>query len=131
MVIDAAGNLYGTTLNGGAYQGGAVFKLTPAGVETLLYSFDAVLGDGYSPQGARAMDSAGNLYGTTLFGGLSGFGAVFEVDSIGTETLLHSFEGTDGKLPLAGILLDSVGNLYGTTSAGGAYGGGTVFKITP
>ncbi len=76
------------------------------------------------------VDKLGNLYGTTMTGGLSSFGTIFEIDTAGTETILHSFGGSDGKIPLAGLVLDSTGNLYGTTSAGGAYGGGTVFKIT-
>ena len=82
--------------------------------------------------GSSVRDSAGNLYGTTAYGGTYGGGVVFKVDTTGAETVLYSFTGgADGANPYAGLLRDSAGNLYGTTTAGGAYGGGVVFKITP
>ena len=131
LVIDAAGNLYGTTLNGGTGGKGIVFKLDPTGKETVLHSFTGTNGDGASPEGALAIDQAGNLYGTTLNGGAAGKGIVFKLDSAGNETVLHSFTGTngDGANPDGGLIRDSAGNLYGTTLHGGATGNGAVFKV--
>jgi uncharacterized repeat protein (TIGR03803 family) len=79
------------------------------------------------------MDTAGNLYGTTLYGGTSGVGTVFELSPSGTETVLHNFAAshTDGYYPYAGLLRDTTGNLYGTAQSGGAKGLGTVFKLSP
>jgi uncharacterized repeat protein (TIGR03803 family) len=92
--------------------------------------------DGSEPYGTLIFDAAGNLYGTTMFGGGSGVGTVFELkpnsDGRWTESVLHSFTGGDGARPFAGLILDGVGNLYGTTEIGGtAEYGGTVFKLTP
>ena len=130
LVLDAAGNLYGTTLYGGVHGRGSVFMITPAGTETQLYSFTGGV-DGDVPVAGLALDKkTGNLYGTTLYGGASGNGAVFRVTPSGTETVLYSFAGgTDGANPYSGLV--RVGTtLYGTTDAGGAYGYGTVFKVT-
>jgi uncharacterized repeat protein (TIGR03803 family) len=80
------------------------------------------------------MDTAGNLYGTTSIGGTNGGegdGTVFKISPTGMETVLHSFSGSDGKLPTGGLIMDSTGNMYGTTMSGGANGDGTVFKISP
>jgi uncharacterized repeat protein (TIGR03803 family) len=127
LVADTAGNFYGTTQYGGRGcdgQGcGTVFKITPSGTETVLYRFAGGL-DGASPLGGVALDSSGNLYGTTWLGGVYGFGTVFRVDSGGDETVLHSFAGTsDGANPMAAPVLDAAGNMYGTTSAGGTHFG--------
>jgi uncharacterized repeat protein (TIGR03803 family) len=131
LLRDSAGNLYGTTGNGGASGFGTVFKVTPLGQESVLYSFTGGT-DGSNPSSGRLVrDSAGNLYGTTPTGGTSDFGVVFKIDTTGTETVLHSFSGTDGKIPYGTLALDKSGNLYGTTYEGGAYGGGVIFKITP
>jgi uncharacterized repeat protein (TIGR03803 family) len=143
MIADAAGNLYGTTIAGGPTNNGVVFKLTPAGVETVLYSFTDSA-DGGTPQGSLLLDAQGNLYGTTARGGTfnttcpSGCGVVYKVTPAGKETVLYSFQGLpDGNQPLAGLVRDSARNLYGTTAFGGvptsdfATGGGTVFKISP
>jgi uncharacterized repeat protein (TIGR03803 family) len=133
LVLDATtGILYGTTSAGGTSNSGTVFNLNTTGRETVLYSFSGKA-DGSSPQAGLVRDPAtGNLYGTTAFGGPSGFGVVFKLDTTGAETVLHAFTGSpDGDGPLAGLVLDPVtGNLlYGTTSAGGASGYGTVFKL--
>jgi uncharacterized repeat protein (TIGR03803 family) len=132
LVRDAAGNLYGTTQYGGSNGGyGTVFKLDANGKLTLLYSF-AGTPDGDDPYAGLLRDKAGNLYGTTQYGGTNGgYGTVFKLSSKGKLTLLHSFAGTpDGENPLAGLLLDGAGNLYGTTYYGGSNGGfGTVFKL--
>jgi uncharacterized repeat protein (TIGR03803 family) len=132
VVMDSSGNLYGTTINGGrSCRCGSVFKLAPNGTETTLYSFTAG-SDGYEPNSV-ILDSAGNLYGTTPFGGTNGSGNVFEVSPDGTFKLLYSFcsqaNCTDGANPQAGLIMDNSGNLYGTANGGGMYGYGTVFKL--
>jgi uncharacterized repeat protein (TIGR03803 family) len=129
-VLDKAGNLYGTTLLGGAYNLGTVWKVTPSGTETVLWSFGNGA-DGAQPVGL-SIDKNGNLYGTTLQGGAFNLGTVFEVTPAGTEAILWNFgNGTDGTEPGGGVILDGSGNFYGTTQAGGAYNGGTVFELTP
>jgi uncharacterized repeat protein (TIGR03803 family) len=132
LIMDSAGNLYGTTDVGGAIGIGTVFKISADGTETVLHSFAGSPTDGVNPQAGLIMDSAGNLYGATNGGGANGFGTVFKISADGAETVLHSFAGspTDGMNPLAGLIMDSAGNLYGTTSSGGANGDGTVFKIS-
>ncbi len=137
IVLDSAGNVYGTAVAGGVITGvcggvtgcGVVFKVDPAGNETVLYSFTGP--DGISPNGGVVMDSGGNIYGTTWSGGGEAYaGVVFKVDPTGEETLLHSFtNGADGGGPLAGLYLDAAGNLYGTTRDGGLDNGGVVFKL--
>ncbi|MGA7078905.1 MAG: choice-of-anchor tandem repeat GloVer-containing protein [Terriglobales bacterium] len=147
LIFDANGNLYGTTVSGGAYYGGTVFELTAAGSEKILYSFGSHSGDGGVPYAGVILDNVGNLYGTTAYGGAYRCsnayvcGTVFEVTAEGTEKVLHSFGGgygekADGTYPQAGLIFDNAGNLYGTTSFGGdlecgGYGCGTVFKLTP
>ncbi len=130
VVMDAAGNLYGTTpYGGGASYSGIVFKVNTSGKETVLYSFTGTP-DGAYPYGGVILDSAGNLYGATYGGGAAGYGAVFELDTSGKETVLYSFTGApDGANPFAGLVQDNTGNLYGTTDGGGAAGYGTVFKL--
>lgn len=137
LVMDKAGNFYGTTNIGGVSNAGTVFKVTRKGVETVLYSFPGKP-DGANPVAGLAIDKEGNLYGTTTAGGASGNGTVFKL-AVPTETggewaeqVLYSFgAGTDGKTPVGGVTLDASGNLYGTTSAGGTDGDGTVFELTP
>jgi len=140
LIFDAAGNLYGTTVDGGTYRGGTVFELTPqAGggwTETVLHSFHRNGTDGASPYAGLVLDAAGNLYGTTVDGGTYGRGAVFELTPEAgggwTEQVLHNFgNGTDGAFPYAGLVLDAAGNLYGTTCQGGTHGRGAVFELTP
>ena len=138
LVSDPQGNLYGTTFMAGDQSRncalnhgcGVVFKVTPNGSESVLYTFTNS-SDGANPLADLVRDAAGNLYGTTKLGGL-GFGVVFRVDSSGNETSLYEFTGgSDGAAPLAGVIRDSAGNLYGTASGGGAGDAGVVFKITP
>ena len=130
LASDAAGNLYGTTPDGGAGNSGVVFKINPAGGETVLYSFTGGA-DGGSPQAGVTLDSAGNIYGTTSAGGgKAGAGVVFKLDPSGHETVLYAFTGgADGSAPYAGVIRDASGNLYGTTRYGGAMGLGTVYKL--
>jgi uncharacterized repeat protein (TIGR03803 family) len=132
VVLDSKGNLYGATSSGGAYNYGAVFKLSRSGTETVLHSFAANGEDGYSPAAGVILDSKDNVYGTTQMGGTTGFGTVFEVTAAGTETILHSFAGgEEGISPEGSLVFDTKGNLYGTTYYGGSFGFGTVFELTP
>ena len=151
LLLDAQGNIYGTTSYGGAnpcaelgviYGCGTVFKLTSSGTETVLYNF-AGGADAKNPNGSLIVDSAGSLYGTSDLGGVGrctleteGCGTVFKVTSGGTETVLYTFTGgVDGARPSGGLVMDDQGNLYGTTPWGGTgcggVGCGTVFKVTP
>jgi uncharacterized repeat protein (TIGR03803 family) len=140
LVFDAAGNLYGTTAFGGASGHGTVFELSPVPgggwAEKVLHSFTGTNGDGSAPYGGVALDTAGNIYGTTSEGGDFSFGTVFELSPTAsgswTETVLISFnfDNAGGNTPVDGLFLDTSGNLYGTASTGGK-GGGTVFKIIP
>jgi uncharacterized repeat protein (TIGR03803 family) len=136
LVQASDGNFYGTTVNSGAFYGGTVFKVTPAGTLTVLHSFCEQQGcaDGDSPSAALVQASDGNFYGTTYSGGddlacQSGCGTVFRITLGGRLTTLHLFDGHDGKWPAAQLTQASDGNLYGTTVNGGAYGMGTVFKM--
>lgn len=132
LVRDSSGNLYGTTMVGGLNNDGTVFKLDPTGSETVLYSFGSQNGDGQEPWAGLVMDASGNFYGTTAFGGSSSNGTVFKLDSLGNETVLHSFNvGTDGSVPLTPLIMDKTGALYGTASEGGTAQVGTVFKLVP
>ncbi|MGP0018593.1 MAG: choice-of-anchor tandem repeat GloVer-containing protein [Candidatus Sulfotelmatobacter sp.] len=128
------GNFYGATADGGAYGYGTVFKITPAGELTTLYSFPSYA----FANTALVEGNDGNFYGTTESGGANGYGTIFRVTTTGRLTILHSFSGPDGKSPHTALTLGSDGNFYGTTSTGGAndptlcegVGCGTIFKIT-
>src|ERR1017187_10175172 len=129
LIRDSAGNLYGTTYQGGKANAGVVYGVDAAGQEKGLYSFTG-LADGGNPYGGVIRDSAGNLYGTTGAGGTSGYGVVFKLDKAGQETVLYAFTGgADGGYSYAGVIRDSAGNLYGTTSSGGTAGYGVVFEV--
>ena len=141
LTIDATGHLFGTTQQGGAGNAltpptglGAVFRISPAGVESLLHSF--VFGstppDGSQPFSGVIQNTAGDLFGTTSTGGANGTGAVYEITAAGSESLLHSFGPTgsgDGANPYGGLIMDASGDLFGETSGGGANGTGAVFEI--
>jgi uncharacterized protein (TIGR03437 family) len=127
LIQAADGNLYGTTSMGGPTTGGTVFKITPGGTLTTLYSLSAP--DGYSPYGQLMQGNDGNFYGTTRFGGANQFGTIFRLTPGGTLTTLHSFSGADGQYPFAGLVQGADGTLYGTTPAGGTNGFGTVFSL--
>jgi uncharacterized repeat protein (TIGR03803 family) len=138
VILDAKGNLYGTTANG-ATAGGVVYELIPSdGVWTIkiLYTFTGGA-DGDSPLSGVTFDHAGNLYGTTSSGGDGGGfgnGAVYELTPSGsgwTEHTLYDFQnGSDGATPQAGVMIDSSGNVYGDTPCCGSGNGGTVFELT-
>jgi uncharacterized repeat protein (TIGR03803 family) len=159
LVLDEGGNLYGTTYGGGALGGGTAFQLAPPAqpgapwTKTILHNFSYSSNDGAVPLGTMIFDKAGNLYGTTLFGGNDcyynttpyGCGTVFELTppsekgGAWTETLLELFTTyrSAPRQPTGGVILDGAGNLYGTTTYGGlpncsddaAEGCGTVYKI--
>jgi uncharacterized repeat protein (TIGR03803 family) len=144
LTFDSAGNLYGVTTS----NGGAVYELVPTAggrwIGKLLHGFSEAL-DGKVPNGGLIFDAAGNLYGTTAYGGHlggctpegRGCGTVFELTpsagGVWTETILFEFEssGTAGYDPTAGLIFDSSGNLYGGTSGGGRFGGGAAFELSP
>jgi uncharacterized repeat protein (TIGR03803 family) len=139
LVADGAGNLYGTTVVGGAYTCGTIFKLAPQQSvpwhESVLYSFDCY-GTGKTPYGGVTFDRKGNLYGTTVSGGSggscgsTGCGVVFQLTPQ-AEDVLHSFTGgNDGFGPGGSVAIDSTGHLYGTTPDGGANAEGTVFELS-
>jgi len=145
VLFDQAGNIYGTTYNGGNDDGdGTVYELMPQGsgwTESVLYRFSG--SDGNRPDAGLIFDPSGNLYGTTTVGGdlgcnvvyQPGCGTVYELtpsQSGWTENILYQFQnGNDGSLPYAGLIFDPSGNLYGATNNGGTGGGGTVFELTP
>jgi len=155
LIFDAAGNLYGTTGNGGQYSQGNVFELSPQGGGVWTFKELHSFGDGNDGQspwgGSLLLDPSGNLYGTTRYGGTAlcdplqpvGCGIVFELSPTAggdwTYKVLHDFNGngagTDGYHPNGGLIMDSSGNLYGTTLSGGIYAsalvGGTVFELKP
>ena len=144
LIFDAAGHLYGTAALGGSSRNcqkgcGTVFQLTPGAngkwTGTILHTFNST--DGAAPSAGLAVDAAGNLYGTTVFGGRHNLGAVFELEPAAngkwSEKVLHSCasNSNDGYYPYASLVIDAAGNLYGTTEAGGDHGFGTVFRLEP
>jgi uncharacterized repeat protein (TIGR03803 family) len=145
LVIDGSGNLYGTTNAGGKYGKGVVFEVSQTssgGTEKVLYSFCASGGvciDGASPKAGLIMDRAGNFYGTTSSGGVSGgAGTVFELARTKTawkEAVLYNFDTCssclDGQNPQTGLTADAAGSLYGTTNSGTQFASGTVFQLSP
>lgn len=141
LVMDAAGNIYGTTVQGGTFSSGTVFELSPSGsiwTHSVLYSFTGGA-DGSEPYKGVTLDAHGNLYGTTVAGGGGscdgGCGVVYKLTNSGgtwTQSVIHSFTGgNDGSGPGNGVTFDRRGNLYGMTPTGGAYGLGTVYQLQP
>jgi uncharacterized repeat protein (TIGR03803 family) len=133
LVQATDGNFYGTTIYGGSgdcygFGCGTIFKITPAGTLTTLYSFQDSP-DGYWPTAGLVQASDGNFYGTTAAGGTYGDATVFEITAAGTLTTLHNFNGSDGSGCNGGLVQAADGNFYGTTYGGGANGGGTVFRL--
>jgi uncharacterized repeat protein (TIGR03803 family) len=146
VIFDSAGNLYGTTGNGGSQNGGTAYRLSPqpdgSWTETVLYSFPFIQPSSSSePDGGLLLDNAGNIYGATINGGTHGVGVVYELspqaDGSWSETILHNFNslGTDGFNAFTSLIFDKAGNLYGATMSGGVGQGrdgkGTVFELSP
>jgi uncharacterized repeat protein (TIGR03803 family) len=131
LVLDVAGNLYGTTDAGGAHNLGIVFKVSASGKEKILHSFGST-NDGASPFVGLVKDESGNFYGVTDGGGAYHHGTVFRLDNTGNETVLYSFTGSsDGARPEGALWRDAAGNLYGTTlDRGSGHDAGTVFELT-
>jgi uncharacterized repeat protein (TIGR03803 family) len=142
LVMDSAGNLYGTTSSGGDYgdfPSGVIFKIDPTGKETILYQFNINYGDGQYPTSTLSPDGQGNFYGTLSDGSFSP-GSVFKVDAQGNYSQIYLFQGIpDGALPYRSrMLMDAAGNLYGVTRGGGnncdphdVNGCGVVFELSP
>jgi len=133
LLMDKAGNLYGTTEECGASGYGVVFKLGKNGRKTLLHSFAGGATDGQNPDLASLLlDAHSNLYGVTYRGGVSGEGVVYRLSKTGTLTLLHSFSGgaSDGCFPLGTPVMDTNGNLFGTTNSCGSSGHGIVWELS-
>jgi len=131
VTIDPAGNLYGTTYSGGPANAGVVYKIAAGGEETVVYAFTGGT-DGGNPYAGVILDSAGNLYGTTVYGGSANLGLVYEITPAGQETVLYTFTGAPaGVYPYGGVISDPDGNLYGTTFGEPypAYVPGTIFKL--
>ncbi|HVM92550.1 MAG TPA: choice-of-anchor tandem repeat GloVer-containing protein [Terriglobales bacterium] len=142
LLLDAQGNLYGTTVWGG-HEGllssgnhcekgcGTIYKINASGEESVVYRFK-----GYKRQDGAApslsfIDSHNNLYGETGWGGRYGYGTIFALTPSGSEKLLYAFTNrNDGSYPNGQLVQDEQGNLYGTTLEGGAYGYGTIFELT-
>lgn len=136
LLRDTAGNLYGTTRQGGAHNRGTVFAIMPGGTESVLYSFTGGA-DGGTPVGALVAGKDGDFYGTTSDGGIanvanpSGGGTVFRITPTGTASVVYAFGGgADAAVPLTGLILGNDGKFYGTGSAGGQYSQGAVFSLT-
>jgi uncharacterized repeat protein (TIGR03803 family) len=137
LTFDAAGNIYGTAINGGSSGWGSIYSLTNSGggwSGHVLYQVTGH-GDGQYPWGGVALDQSGNLYGVLSQGGTNGYGAVYKLTHSGSgwaESTVHAFtfRGNDGAAPQGGLMFDQAGNLYGTT-VHNATGGGTVFALTP
>jgi uncharacterized repeat protein (TIGR03803 family) len=130
LVQATDGNFYGTTQDGGAFTRGTIFRMTPAGVVTVMHSFAGGV-DGNTPLAALTQATDGNFYGTTYFGGGLSLGCVFRMTPAGSVTIIHGFgTGTDGANPRAALIQASDGNLYGTTEKGGGRDRGTFFGMT-
>lgn len=132
LIQAADGNFYGTAASGGPFGAGNIFRVTPSGILTPMYSFTNGI-DGSYPRASLVVGSDGNFYGTAAYGGSNGVGTVFKMTTNGVFTPLYSFRtnGIDGQRPEAALLEGSNGDFYGTTSSGGSNGRGTIFEITP
>lgn len=129
LTLSTDGNFYGTTLQGGLSNYGVIFKITPAGVLTVLHEF--AYADGTNPYAPPIQGNDGSYYGTTSVGG-TGSGTIYKMTPSGTYTVLHTFSFSQGSTAYAPLIQGNDGNFYGTAASGGAAGGGgDVFKITP
>lgn len=136
LVMDQAGNIYGTSVQGGLFGGGTIFQVTTAGVHTVLYNFTGGA-DGGEPYKGVTLDAQGNLYGTAVTGGggscEGGCGTVFKLAKSGGTwdfSVIHTFTGgKDGSGPGAPVAIDKFGNIYGMTPTGGNFGVGTIYLL--
>jgi len=133
LIRGADGNFYGSTQSGGTADLGTIYRITPAGVTTILHSF---LGpEGADPFGELVRGTDGNFYGTTALGGsaqpFNGPGVIFRMTPAGALTVLHIFDGVNGQRPTAGLVQGPDGNFYGVTPRSGATNNGVIFRITP
>lgn len=130
LVLGGDGNFYGATANGGR-SAGTVFKITPGGTLTTIYSFCTLVGctDGSTPRDGMILGSDGNFYGTTYYGGANDEGTVYQITPAGVLTPLHSFDGTDGNYPISLLFQATNGTFYGTTNSGGSSDDGTIFSL--
>ena len=139
LIQSSDGNFYGTAFGGGTHGAGVVFRISPGGSYTNLYSFGSIPADGSGPRGGLVQGSDGNFYGTTVSGGSNNFGTVFRLSPAGDYAVLHRFAGgffygnDDGHAPYGPLALGPDGNLYGTASLGGTNNCscGVVYRITP
>jgi uncharacterized repeat protein (TIGR03803 family) len=133
LVQTADGNFYGATKNGGVDGAGTIFQIATSGSAFTFSTLYAFTGgdDGAGPVAGLITGSDGNLYGTTIKGGASNAGAVFQITTSGSLTTLHSFAGgDDGANPFAGLVTGTDGNLYGTTETDGSNGSGTIYELS-
>jgi uncharacterized repeat protein (TIGR03803 family) len=142
LVMDGAGNLYGTAVTGGDFGSGTVYQLSPSGdtwTQTVLHHFTSGA-DGGQPYGGVTLDAEGNVYGSAVVGGTGlacegGCGVVYKLTDVGgvwTQTVLHNFTGgTDGQGPGGPVTLDAQGNVYGMTPIAGEFGAGTIYQLKP
>lgn len=130
VTFDASGNMYGTTIYGGPADCGTIWKYSASGQYTVLHNFTAGA-DGGNPYGGVTFDSNGNMYGTALDGGDSGYGTVWEYSAVGTFSVLHSFTyAIDGAYPSAGVTFDKNGNMYGIAGGGSPLEFGTIWEYS-
>jgi uncharacterized repeat protein (TIGR03803 family) len=133
VTLDGSGDILGASNLGGSSNNGTIYKIAPGGTETVLYSFTG--SEGSDPNGGVTLDPAGDLYGTTTFGGgdgcRNGCGVLYELAANGTYTVLQEFNpASNGQWPVGTLVRDSAGNLYGVAGGGGANNGGTVFEYS-
>ena len=134
LALDETGNLFGTTVSGGSFNDGAIFRLKPNGQETILHHFTGGR-DGRSPRGTLVHSKGGLLLGSVPYGGsdqscFKGCGIIIGLDSNGRGAVFHNFEYvSDGGVPAGGLAQDAAGNLYGATTVGGPFGFGAIFKL--
>jgi len=139
LILDGAGNLYGTAQTGGQYREGTAFRLAPGAggwTFTALYAFgNSAIEDGSQPTAGFVMDASGNLYGATTLGGTNNYGTVFELSPTPKghwkETILHEFAAEDGEQPGTSLIFDAAGNLWGVAPQGGQFNCGTIFELSP
>lgn len=133
LLLDAAGNLFGTAVKGGIAENGTVYEIAQDGTYTVVHRFTQA--EARNPNGGLVSDLAGNLFGTAQLGGDQNLGTVFQLDPDGSVKVLHNFQGLeDGAVPMAGLFRDSAGHLLGTTVKNfliQIVQGGNVFELTP